>query len=284
MDAFLIEMREERATPDALIARVASRQYGVVSLTQLMVAGVDRNAVTRRVKAGTLYRVHRGVYAVGHPALSREGRWLAAVLAYGAGAVLSHLSAGALWRIVSRPGEHIDVTVPRRGGRKTRRGIRLHRSITLPPSHRMLLNAIPVTRLARTLEDLRRVLPAKQFAAALREAEYLGLPVGERFARDGTRSELERLFLGLCVRHRLPPPAVNVRIGRYTADFVWDEPRLVVETDGWRAHRGRLAFEEDHVRDVHLTRRGYQVLRLTYRQVADDPRGVASMLRSLLAP
>ena len=180
--------------------------------------------------------------------MSREGRWLAAVLAYGAGAVLSHLSAGALWRIVSRPGEHIDVTVPRRGGRKTRRGIRLHRSITLPPSHRMLLNAIPVTRPARTLEDLRRVLPAKQFAAALREAEYLGLPVGERFARDGTRSELERLFLGLCVRHRLPPPAVNVRIGRYTADFVWDEPGWSLKRMGgarivvaWRSRRTTFA-------------------------------------------
>jgi very-short-patch-repair endonuclease len=216
--------------------------------------------------------------------LSREGSWLAAVLACGAGAVLSHLSAGAPWRIASWRGEQIDVTVPRRGGRKSRQRIRLHRSITLLPNHCRLLNAIPVTGPARTLEDLHRALPAKQFAAALREAAYLGLPVGERLAHDGTRSELERLFLRLCARHRLPPPGVNVRIGRYTADFVWDEPRLVVETDGWRGHRGRLAFAEDHVRDVHLTRRGYQVLRLTYRQVADDPRGVASMLRSLLAP
>jgi predicted transcriptional regulator of viral defense system len=127
LDAFLIDMREKRATPDSRIAQIASRQHGVLSLTQLMVAGVDRNAISRRVKAGTLYRVHRGVYAVGHPALSREGRWLAAVLACGAGAVLSHLSAGALWRIASWPGEQIDVTVPRRGGRKSRQRIRLHR-------------------------------------------------------------------------------------------------------------------------------------------------------------
>jgi very-short-patch-repair endonuclease len=233
--------------------------------------------------AGRLHCVHRGVYAVGHSGLSQAGRWMAAVLAWGPGAVLSHLAAGALWRLIPCPPELSDVTVPTSGGRHRRAGIRLHRSITLLPSHCTIRYAIPVTKAARTLDDLHRMLSAKEFAAALREAEHLRLPIGQRFTPDRTRSGLEARFIGLCRRHRMPTPEVNVRVGRFTVDFLWREARLVVEVDGWESHRTRAAFEADRARDAWLNSRGYDVLRFTYRQVTGDPKGVVDALRALLA-
>jgi very-short-patch-repair endonuclease len=208
---------------------------------------------------------------------------MAAVKAGGEGAVLSHLSAGALWRITAASGGPIDVLVPGRGGRERRPGVRLHRSTTLLPSQCTLRNAIPVTNPARTLTDLGRVLPARQFAAALREAECLRLPIGDCFESDLTRSELERRFLRLCRRHRVPMPEVNVRLGPFLVDFLWRDERLVVETDGYRFHGGRSAFESDRARDVELKLRGYTVVRLTHRQVVNEPSRVATTLRALLA-
>ncbi len=140
-----------------------------------------------------------------------------------------------------------------------------------------------MTNPARTLDDLHRVLPAEQFAAALREAEFLRLPIGDRFTPDGTRSELEARFLSICRRHRLPSPEVNVRLGPYTVDFLWRREYLVVEVDGWASHRTRSAFEADRARDAKLKLRGYEVLRFTYRQVGDDPDGVAAAVRAVLS-
>ena len=190
---------------DAAMARIAARQHGVLSVPQLKGCGFSSSAIGDRVKAGRLHRIHRGVYAVGHAGIGDEGRWMAAVLACGEGAVLSHRSAAELWSIlrVRRPSgagaralpDPVDVTVPGDSGRAKRAGVRLHRSLTLSPADCALHEGIPVTKPARTLEDLRRVLSAKQFAAALREAEFLGLPTGERLRPDHTRSELESRFL-----------------------------------------------------------------------------------------
>jgi very-short-patch-repair endonuclease len=277
-------MRHEGATPpDARVAPLAARQHGVASLTQLKAAGLSPDAIKRRVRAGRLHRVHQGVYAVGHVGLGEKGRWMAAVLACGPGAVLSHRAAGALWKIMASPPQQSDVTVPAIAGRKRRAGIRLHRSITLLPSHCTLRDAIPVTRPARTLDDLHGVLSAKEFAAALREAEYLGLPIGERLRPDGTRSELEARFLALCGRRHLPRPEVNVRLGAFTVDFFWRDVRLVVEVDGWESHRTRSAFEADRARDAQLKSDGYQVLRFAHRQIERDPGGVVATLRRALA-
>ena len=216
---------------------------------------------------------------------------MAAVLACGEGAVLSHRSAAELWSIlrVRRPSgagaralpDPVDVTVPGDSGRAKRAGVRLHRSLTLSPADCALHEGIPVTKPARTLEDLRRVLSAKQFAAALREAEFLGLPTGE-IATDHTRSELEARFLALCRRHRIPQPVVNVRIDRFFVDFLWPFERLIVEVDGWRAHRGRSAFEADRARDTRLKLHGYEVLRFTWRQIESDRTGVIETVRQLL--
>jgi very-short-patch-repair endonuclease len=254
----------------------------VVTSTQLCAAGVSASAISDRVKAGRLHRVHRGVYAVGHPGLSQEGTWMAAVVACGDGAVLSHQSAAALWRITVSPSGLTHVTIPGDAGRKRRDAIVLHRSSTLLPSHSTIRRSIPVTKPARTLEDLRRALPAKQFAAALRQAEYLRLPLGDRVQPDHTRSELETAFLRLCRRHRLGSPEVNARVGRYVVDFRWREQRLIVETDGYEAHGTRMAFERDRARDAALTAAGYVILRFTWRQLTEDAATVAATVRSVL--
>jgi very-short-patch-repair endonuclease len=147
-----------------------------------------------------------------------------------------------------------------------------------------LRNGIAVTTPARTLADLRRVATPDDFARAIRQAEVLGLPIGDQVvATDLTRSELERRFLRLCRRHRLPTPGVNVRVGPFIVDFLWRDKRLIAETDGYRFHRGRSAFEGDRARDVVLKLRGYEVVRFTHRQVVDEPSRVARTLRVLLA-
>jgi very-short-patch-repair endonuclease len=277
---------------DAALARIAARQHGVVSLPQLRDCGMDPSAVKRRVRAARLHRIHRGVYAVGHPNIGNEGRWMAAVLACGERAVLSHRSAAQLWGMIRarRPSsasaygdqDPIDVTVRGDGGRAARAGIRIHRSLTLSPADLTRRGGIPVTKPARTLEDLRRVLPGKQFAQALREAEFLRLPIGNAFKPDRSRTDLEALLLALVRRHRLPQPEVNVRVDRHVVDFLWRAHRLVVEVDGWQSHRTRSAFEEDRARDARLKILGYEVLRFTWRQVEDDSRTVVQTIRELL--
>jgi very-short-patch-repair endonuclease len=274
-------MDAKPAPPDDRVARIAVRQHGVVSLAQLREAGVNRGGVARRVQAGRLHRVRRGVYAVGHRGLSPEGRWLAAVIAHGADAVLSHASAAALWRLLPEPGV-IHVSILGRPGRTRRAGIRLHRPTTLDSTQTTRRLNIPVTTPSRTLHDLRRTVPGARFAAALRQAEVLGLPLDEQLEPDWTRSELEARFLRLCRRHRLPRPRVNTRLGAFVVDFLWPAQRLVVELDGYRFHRGRSAFEADRTRDAELKLRGYEVIRITWRRLSSEPAQVAATLRRLL--
>jgi very-short-patch-repair endonuclease len=274
-------VREELANrdPESTIATLAANQHGVVSLSQLEQLGVRRQSVTRRVQAQRLHRIHRGVYAVGHPGLSEKGTWMAAVLACRPDAVLSHTSAAALWQLLPQRG-FVHVTVP--GNARNHAGIRVHRSLTLFPSEVTRRAAIPVTTPSRTLADLRRLLPQPQFAAAMRQAEFLGLPLDRQLGPDRTRSELEARFLSLCRRRRLPKPEVNVPVGPFIADFLWPKHRLIVELDGYRAHGTRSAFESDRARDVELKLLGYEVLRFTWRQLASEPSQVASVLRGLL--
>ena len=215
---------------------------------------------------------------------------MAAVLACGEGAVLSHTSAGELWGMLrarhppSPAGFDVDahVTVPSEGGRRNRSGIVIHRSRTLNPDQVTRRLGIPVTKPSRTLTDLRRTLPQLQFAAALREAEYLGLPIDQKLGADGTRSELEARFLAICRRHRLPKPEVNARAGTFIADFLWPAAGLIAELDGYDAHGGRAAFEADRARDTQLKLLGFTVVRFTWRQLTEGPAVVASTLRTLL--
>jgi hypothetical protein len=217
---------------------MAARQHGVISTGQLRRLGISEDATRARVRLGRLHRVHRGVYAVGHPALSPAGRWLAAVLAVGGGprsesgavldhwrAAVSHHSAACLWDLLPATDRPADVIVKGDGGRAKRPGIHVHRSLTLAVADVTLRRGIPVTTPARTISDLRRSTSAGWPGAvspgdlrkAIRQAGVLGLPLGGDGRRDRSRSDLERDFLRLCRRHSFAPPEVNVRIGPSTS-------------------------------------------------------------------
>jgi very-short-patch-repair endonuclease len=275
---------------DVVIARIAGRQHGVVTHRQLVDTGLSRAAISKRARSGRLHRIHRGVYAVGHCRLSVEGRWMAAVLACGEGAVLSHGSAAALWGLLRPISGSIDVSVPTHAGLQARAGIRLHRCVSLAkvgwdqPRRITVRNSIPVTTPARTIEDLRPAVPPRLLRRAIRQAEVAGLRLGPQVGADRTRSDLERDFLRLCRHYRLPAPEVNVRVGRWTVDFLWRRQRLAVETDSLRYHGGSVAFEDDHARDLDLRARGFDVRRFTAHQVRDASAQVATDLRDALAP
>ena len=284
---------------DAAVARIAGRQHGVITVSQLREAGIDKSAVSRRVTSGRLHRIHRGVYAVGHEALNWRGRWMAAVLACGDGAVLSHGSAAALWELLRPIDGPIHVTVPTAAGRISRRGIHLHRcpllaelsSLPSSPATRggqggqlvTRRHRIPVTTVQRTIDDLGGAVPPYLVRRARRQAELKGWRLEGAEGRR-TRSELEDEFLALCRRHHLPPPETNVKIGRWEVDFVWREQRLVVETDSFAYHRGSVTFHDDHARDLDLRGEGFAVLRFSERQIEDEPRRVmADVARALVS-
>jgi very-short-patch-repair endonuclease len=276
-------MGEQSARFDQVVARIAARQHGVVSWHQLRNAGLHRNAVQTRLRAGHLHRLHRGVYVVGHPRVSFEGRCIAAVLAVGDGAVASHRSAGAVWGLLPAHEGSIHVTVAGDAGRRPRTGLRIHRSATLTAAVMTRRNGIAVTRPGRTLRDLRRCVPQRVFRSAVRRGLDLRLISSNDLGPDPdlTRSELERIFLALCRRHRLPQPEVNARVGPYEVDFLWRDRGLIVETDGYRHHGNRSAFERDRARDAVLQGLGFRVLRFTHRQVLDRTPVIAA-LRPLL--
>jgi very-short-patch-repair endonuclease len=292
--------------PERRVMRLATRQHGVVARAQLTRLGISEDQVQRRLQRGTLVRVHRGVYAVGHLALRREGGWMAAVLAGGGGTVLSHRSAAVLWTLLASASSLVEVTVPTRSGRRSRRGLVVHRS-AIDPVDVTRRRGIPVTRPIRTLIDLAEVLDRRSLERALDEAERLRLCSASRLraaivrhrGRRGaavlatlldeheagataTESQLEEAFLALCVEHGIPRPQVNARLGRYRPDFLWPAARLIVETDGRRTHGTARAFERDRRRDVELGADGYRVLRFTWRQITRDPGWVVRTVREAL--
>ncbi len=277
-------MRQQLASPDAIVARIAARQHGVVTFEQLLAAGVSPSGISRRVRAGRLFRIYRGVYAVGHRSLSIEGEWMAAVLVYKDGAALSHRSAAELWGYLKPRSGPIHVTLHTLSGRQKRRGICLHHSpsvLSVTTRH----NGIAVTTPARTIADLRRVASVDEVRRAIREAEFHHHDVSDERAKEDapTRSWLERRFLRMCRRHNLPAPEVNVHVGPHEVDFLWRDRRLIVETDGWEAHSGRQAFEDDRAKDAELRALGFTVLRFTHRQVTERWEWVEATVRALLA-
>jgi predicted transcriptional regulator of viral defense system len=290
------------ATP--ALGELAERQYGVVSREQLRALGFSDTAIRDRIRSGRL-RMHRGVYAlVGFRALRAEARMLAAVLACGPGAALSHGSAAALWELRPTGRQRIDVTAGGRGGAADA-AIELHRVRKLVPADVTMHRGIPVTTVPRTLVDIAGVVGASALERALAQAEILGLydqtAMREILARSNgrrgatklraalhvppacTRSELERRFLRLCDEHGLPRPLVNVDVCGHEVDFCWPDARLVVETDGHAYHHTRHAFELDRRRDADLLVAGYRVLRITYHRLLTDPEGVVRTIRALLA-
>lgn len=288
-----------------MIGRLAAHQHGVVSRRQLLDAGIAAGAMERRVASGHLVRVHRGVYAVGHAQLRREGRWLAAVLAAGRGAALSHRSAAALHGI--RESDAIDVTTTRRVGV---RGVLIHRTTRLEAGDLATRRGVPVTTLSRTLVDLAEILTREQLAKLVREADRAGrltaatvenargrvagrrdagakalraaLDEHERLAISLTLSELEDRFLALLDARDLPRPLTNHPAEGFKLDAAWPEARLAVELDGWAWHHDRAAFQADRARDAALLRAGWRVVRFTHADVVRRPAHVAQTLHTLL--
>lgn len=275
-------MTELSTTPDARIGKVAGRQHGVVTAAQLTEAGIGKDGVSWRMRSGRLHRLHRGVYAVGHRSLSWRGRWMAAVLAAGDGAVLSHSSAAALWQFLRPIPGPVHVALGAAVHRARRPGLRIHRSRTLTPRDITRRHGIAVTTPARTIEDIRAEVEPYLFRRALRQAELAGHRVPHLGRVERTRSDLELLFLALCDGHGLPRPLVNHRVHGHRVDFFWPEQRLAVETDSWGYHRGSVAFEDDHDRDLELRAHGITTRRYTGDQLEAAPDAVAADLRVAL--
>jgi very-short-patch-repair endonuclease len=293
------------------VIALAERQHGVVTRAQLLAAGLSSRAIEHRLKTGRLHSVHRAVFAVGRPALTREGLWLAAVLACGEGAALSYLHAGALWGIwerglPSRP----HVSVPSAHGRRGPRGVQLHRT-AIRAGELTVRDSIPVTVLERTLADLAGILTAKRLKSALRQAERLHRldlsalrasldaspsergeahapsPSSMKHARlrraldtyvpgaANTEADVEMAFLELCVQYALPSPRTQEPVGPYRADFMWRELGLVVEIDDRQSHDGYVAFHQDRVRDRTMKAAGLEVLRFTRVEVLTSSAAVA---------
>jgi very-short-patch-repair endonuclease len=289
-------MPNKSDTIDAAIARIAAQQHGVVTAKQLAEVGLGRAAISERARGGRLHHMHRGVYAVAHRAPSWHGRWTAAVLACGEGAVLSHHSAAALWELLKPIEGPIHVSVPNTSGRTARRGIYLHRCQALrePSSSPSYLQTggrggrlttyrhrIPVTTIQRTVDDLEGTVSSYLLRRAKRQAEFKGTHL-EGSKKRRQRSDLEEAFFALVHRHHLPLPETNVKIGRWEVDFLWRKQRLVVETDCFTYHRGSVSFEDDHARDLDLRSAGYTVLRFTDQQVEDEPDRVAALVAHAL--
>jgi very-short-patch-repair endonuclease len=288
-------MYDQCAPLDQRLAELASRQHGVVTVAQLRELGFDKHRVHSRVRTGRMHSVHRGVYAVGHAGLSHESEWMAAVLASGPGAVLSHMSAAALWGLLRSGDGPVDVSLPSHSGRRRRRGIRLHRRVSLaalpswtatgaPVPLTTVRRGIPVTTVARTINDLDGTASPKLVRRAIREAQQRGIKLDAPTAARtrGTRSDLEIDFLAFCERHRLLLPEVNVKVGRWEVDFLWRRQRLAVETDFYDYHRGSISFEDDHQRDLDLRRLGYRVRRYTGAQIRNHPALVVADLGEVL--
>jgi very-short-patch-repair endonuclease len=289
------------------IAAIAEEQHGVVTSQQLGALGLGRKAIRGRVAAGTLYRVHRGVYAVGHRLVSRRGHYLAAALACGPGAALSHRSAGHQLGLRRSDGP-IEVTVARSRGEHP--GIVIHHSRTTTPEEVTLADRIPVTTVARTLLDLAAVLTPRQLGYAVDRAERLQVfdlaavedvldrARGKRGAKAlrkavanwrpaDVRSELEALFQGLIRDATLTTPDFNVLVDgeRYTheVDAFWPSHGLIVQLDGFAYHRTRRDRDKDATSDADLELAGYRVLRLTWDDVTVHKERTLRRLRRLLA-
>jgi very-short-patch-repair endonuclease len=289
---------------DKMVGGLADRQHGVVGREQLLAAGVGRGAIVRALDAGRLRPVFRGVYAVGHVALRREGWWMAALLACGEGSALSHRTAAQAWGLTTGPTLPIDVTTSTDHGRKHRQ-ITTHRML-LAPFDALVRDNLRVTTPSRTIIDLAASLEGRALRDVVERAQDLRRfdpnDIRETLARaprrpgtrrlhdlitvlapdeDNARSHLERLFLALARKARLPRPLCNHEIGGRRRDFAWPDQRLVVETDGYRYHSSRQAKRRDNRRDRELTALGWRPVRFTYEEIAFEPAEIVKELVGL---
>ena len=286
---------------------LAGTQWGVVSRAQLVALGISPATIDMWVRRGRLRGRHRGVYAVAGAILPRQGRWLAAILACGKGAVLSHVSAAVHWNLLQYDAPRPEVTAP--ASRHGVPGIRLHRSRSLDEKDTTNHQGIPVTTIHRTLLDIAAQVPEHHLERALAQAERLQLydhtAIEDLIERSNghrgtkrlaqaidagpawTRGELEARMRSFVRKHRLPHAVFNDVVDapdhpQLELDVYFPAHGLVVETDGWESHRTRQAFESDRAKDAALVAAGYTVMRFTWRQLRDDPQTVAARLRAIM--
>ncbi len=277
----------------------------MVAFGQLRALGYSKQAIKVRARAGRLLRIHRGVYAVGHTRLSPGGRRMAAVLACGPGAVLSHRAAAGVHGLYRHSGL-IDVTTT---SRHKIPGIRCH-SVrqALHPDDMTVIDGIPVTSIPRLCLDVAETLAPRYLETILENVQRRDLfdlysfdaliarspgrhgikPLTEALAqlRDDppwTQSELEDAFVDLTRRAGLPAPLLNQFVDGILVDAFWPEHRLVVEVDGRTFHKTKRAVENDQQRDVKLQIAGYRVVRFSYDRIMNHPHEVARDLRALLS-
>jgi len=287
---------------ERVIAAVAGRQDNVITLDQLLGAGLGRGAVAHRLEARTIQRMHRTVYLLGAAPPTPMARARGAVLAVGDAAALSHRSAAELYGLLPAASGDVDVTVVG-SNPGVHPGIRLHRPRALAPIDVVTMGGMRITSVARTICDLaatessaevehafqealyRRIVTPGALAAVLgREPARRGAPAIRALIRDPrlTRSQRERLLLKLIDQAQLPRPVTNVRTLGHLVDVLWPNERLIVEFDGWRAHGHRRAFETDRKRDQILVAAGYRVVRITDRQLLDEPVAVVARIAQAL--
>ena len=295
-----------RDTEDAITA-LASRQHGVVTRTQLITIGVSPDIVDRRLKARQLRPLQRGVYFAG-PLLVPRAREMAATLACGTSAVVSHRSAAALWQLLpdANSAGPVDVIIPQQL-RRGRPGIRIHRIGTLRPAEVTKLDEIPLTTPARTLYDLAATASSREVERALAEAfarrlanrsqieavltRYEQRPGSNRLRAllmsetqpARTRSEAEESFLALIRQTEIPRPEVNIVVSGYEVDFFWRAERFVVEIDGFAFHLSQRRFDSDRRRDAVLAASGVRVIRVTWPQIKTEPEALLVRLAQALA-
>src|SRR5215207_992474 len=250
---------------------LVKQQHGVTTHAQLRELGVGPEAIQHRLHNGRLHPLMRGIYAVGRPEVGKRGRWQAAVLACGPDALLSHRSAGALWKIHRYDGELLEVVVPKEGPRR-RPGIRAHRRGNHEAPSRRVVDNIPVTHPVATLVDLATCLPTGQLEVAVNEADHRNLVDPEQLStaldllprRVGlvrlrklldtptlalSSTELERRLLPLADEVGLPTPFTQAWVDGHRVDFSWPELNLVVEADSLRYHRTASKQAKDKRRD-----------------------------------
>jgi predicted transcriptional regulator of viral defense system len=294
------------------IGRVVGRQSGVVSLEQLQGLGLTRGTIHQREGAGRLHRIHQRVYSVTPEVMTERGGFMAAVLACGPEAVLSHRSAAYLWGLVETWERPIDVTAPNRRGRSPE-GVAAHRDGSLQPIDKAILHGIPCTTVSRTLLDFAAVRPEWEVRKAVAQAEILRVLDKPKLRvllkrsrrRRGvarlrlildtihpqtkrTRSELERIFLEMCASRSIPEPEVNVWLPtpdgkRYQADFLWRDAGRIIEADSRRFHDTDTSFLADRKRQQQLELAGWRVSRCTWEEVEQEPRRLSLTIHALLA-
>jgi very-short-patch-repair endonuclease len=284
------------------IAKIARRQDNVVTLAQLLEAGLGHDAVAHRVRAGTMQRLHRAVFLLGAAPPTRMARARAAVMACGEGAVVSHRSAAELLGLLPETDREVDVTVVGRNP-GFHAGLRVHRPRGLARHEVTEMRGIPVTSVARIIADLAATEPINEVEHAFQEAQFRrivtldavarvldreprrrGAPVIRALLENPTltRSERERALNRLLAQAQLPKPLTNVRLHGYLVDAYWPEHGLVLEFDGWQAHGHRSAFETDRKRDQVMVAHGLRVIRVTDRQLKREPIAVAARIAQAL--